>query len=43
MEIKEPVKIIKSDIYDLVLLDANNVFHYFNDYDGWSKDCEIPN
>ena len=39
MKITEPVKIIKSDVYALVLQDANGIYHYFKEYDGWSRDC----
>ena len=39
-----PFKIIPSDIYYLVLLDAAGVYHYFNKdkYDGWGRDMIPP-
>lgn len=40
--INPPIKIIASENYGLVILDASGMYHYFNkdgSYDGWSKDC----
>ena len=44
VEIETPIKRMEFDgaNYKLVILDANNIYHYFNrdsSYDGWSKDC----
>jgi len=39
-----PIKIIPSKEYALVVMDALDISHYFNEdgsYDGWSKDCAI--
>lgn len=45
MKINLPIKIIESSFYDLVLLDSNGYYHYFDEtgeYDGWSRDTIIP-
>ena len=37
MELKEPVKVIKSDLYSVVLEDADGITHYWHlngNYDG---------
>lgn len=39
MELKEPVKVKESDLYSVVLEDADGVTHYWHlngDYDGYS-------
>ena len=47
--IKPPIKLIESNVYALVIEDAEGVRHYFDEdgsYDGWSKEadrCNIVN
>lgn len=41
IKIVPPIKIIESEVYNLVLLDSTGLYHYFTeagDYDGFSRD-----
>ena len=44
-QIVPPIRIIKSDVYMLVLKDAKGIYHYFDEdgnYDGYSHDWPVP-
>ena len=43
LEIQDPIKVIPSELYSLVIKDGNGVNHFWlpnGDYDGHSRDCK---
>ncbi|PCJ55924.1 MAG: hypothetical protein COA79_20155 [Planctomycetota bacterium] len=44
-KIVPPIKVKQSDVYMLVILDSDGIYHYFDndgDYDGYSYDLDVP-
>jgi len=43
LKLKEPVRVIKSRVYDFILRDADDVRHYFlkGKYDGYDRPCKV--
>jgi len=42
-EIKAPIKVVPSDLYSLVIIDANGIHHFWlpdGQYDGYSRDVK---